>query len=439
MRIAPIVLCLALAGCELTEVTLNAGERTVAVHGILDRNNAQPVFIVEYSFNGDTTGRGTARGEGRPQFPIDNATVTLSYPGPGPCTGRTDTLPARAGSPGFYSGVPCRMDPGERALLRVETRDGQVVTGETVMPGIISPQVTTKQGGPVGDTLLNLFRETDTVRIDLGSSIGRGIEVEARRQENATDLELFLFNDSLGMSIAGSVLNPFDNEGTFIFRPGRYYRLAVALGDTNYFDYVRSVGDPITGRGYLNHLKGGIGVFGSVDVREYLLKVGGRQTDPREGLYTIDGTVRSLSFHITLELYIDRDPGFTLTSDPLFGFVQGDVVDFTSMLNPAQSIGRSVDQSGDGVFGSAPGVSGFNPQAFQFSFLATSGTLSLPHRFNISGVRNPTMGQPFPVTVRVPVGNGGNNLQGYPATLTAVQIRGPRSSPAVSSQIERAQ
>jgi hypothetical protein len=43
--------------------------------------------------------------------------------------------------------------------------------------------------------------------------------------------------------------------------------------DTNYYDFVRSRSDPFTGRGFLNHLEGGIGVFGSVEAHTYYLRV----------------------------------------------------------------------------------------------------------------------------------------------------------------------
>jgi hypothetical protein len=154
-RIGVLGICLAAAASELTEVTLNPGDRTIVVQGVLNRDRQDQFVILEYSFNGDTVGRAAGRREippGKPQFPIDGAKVTLSYPGPGPCSGRIDSLRERppSGSPstpsGVYGGVPCPLQPGERAVLQVVTKEGEVVTAGTVMPGISNPRVTDGQG-----------------------------------------------------------------------------------------------------------------------------------------------------------------------------------------------------------------------------------------------------------------------------------------------------
>ncbi len=426
-RLSVVSLCLPLLACDLTEVILNPGDRTVVVQSVLNRDHADQFVVLEYSFNGDTTGRVAGRRvipPGRPQFPITGASVRMTYPGPGPCNGRLDTLAERpaTGNPpapsGIYGGVPCRLQPGERARLEVITMNGEVVTAETVMPGISNPKITSSQGSFGGDTLVPLFRERDTLRIDLGASLGRGVQVEARTSENPDDLVLYLFNDSLGISVAGNVVNPFNHDGTFVFHSGHFYQLALVLGDTNYFDYVRSISDPITGRGYLNHVKGGLGVFGSVDVQDYVLRVAGNQTDPREGTYRILGRVNGADIDLKYDFYFDRDPGYTGTDEPISGFVRGSVFE------------GAIDQSGDGLFGSAPGITS-SPQALQFAFQFTRVVPTNPpsaarfRRYEVTAVRTTAQGTTFQATVTVR-GQSGQTIS-RSTNMTMVQTVGPVS------------
>jgi hypothetical protein len=304
------------------------------------------------------------------------------------------------------------LEPGEKARLRVVTANGEVVTGETVIPGIVTSTVTS--GGRSAhlrtDTLtdtLPLNRDRDTVRIEVGSASGRSLQVEARHAETPDDLTLYLFADSLGLSVAGNVINPFNNDGSFVFHPGRYYLLTVALGDSNYFDYVRSLSDPITGRGYLNHLNGGLGVFGSVDVDKYMLRISGELHEPREGTYRIISRTGG-GDNLTLDLYLDNDPGFTNTSSaPISGFVKGTT--FESSQVPAV-----IDLSGEGTFGTAVGVAGPNPNSFQYSFEYPRPRFTDPQgrdavsqtfRYSLNATRAAVVGDTFTVSLTVRIGS----------------------------------
>jgi hypothetical protein len=78
----------------------------------------------------------------------------------------------------------------------------------------------------------------------------------------------------------------------------------VAVTDTNYFDFVRSFSDPLTGRGFINHLDGGVGVFGSVLTSNHDIGVIDEQRDPREGQYNISGTFNGISVDMMLDVYL---------------------------------------------------------------------------------------------------------------------------------------
>ncbi len=426
-RLAVVALLAGLLGCELTEITLNPGKRTVVVQSILNRDTATQFAVIEYSFNGDTTGRTSGRRvipTGRPQFPVVGARAILTYPGPGPCSGRNDTLfeVVPSGTPlqpsGRYQGVPCALQPGGRARLTVKTAAGEIVTGETVMPGIANRRIVAGV-----DTVrfemdtLSVWKERDTIRIAMDAAPGRAIQVEARPVEDLTNLVLYLFSDSLGMALAGNLVNPFEDDGTFIFHSGRFYRLAVVLGDTNYFDYVRSISDPVTGRGYINHIRGGYGVFGSVDMEEYILRVIGDQHDPREGTYRFTGTVANTTVDLSVELFLDRDPGYDGSDEPLSGFVRGVVTE------------GAIDQSGVGVFGTAIGVSGSDPNALQFNFQFTrvivAGNNAVTRRYSLNGIRAGGLNAPFSILLRV---TNANNTLVRSGTVTGRQTQGPISS-----------
>jgi len=122
--------------------------------------------------------------------------------------------------------------------------------------------------------VLDLDRLRDTIRIGVDPIFARALQVEVRRRDDPDSLKVYLFTDTLGVALPGDLFNPFEGDsGRPVFEVGREYVLAVALADSNYYDFVRSRSDPFTGRGFLNHLDGGIGVFGSVATYRYYLRV----------------------------------------------------------------------------------------------------------------------------------------------------------------------
>jgi hypothetical protein len=271
-----------LIGCELTEVTVPLGESRVVVQSVYSRGATRQFVVVEESRRGETPSsfeRDSIPPQS-PALPTVGALVTFSYSAGSPCADAVDTLPPLSGSQGVYQAEGlCTPDPGDVVSLRVVTADGRVVTGSTIVPGA-SRVVVTSGADTValpGDEL-QLNRDRDTLRIRVDAVSGRAMQVEGRRYAFAgTDpgkLVFYLVTDSLGLAVPGDLVNPFDgDDGEPIFLAGDFYDLAVAVTDTNYYDFVRSRSDPFTGRGFINRLEGGIGVFGSVDVRRFTLVV----------------------------------------------------------------------------------------------------------------------------------------------------------------------
>ena len=78
-------------------------------------------------------------------------------------------------------------------------------------------------------------------------------------------------SNGVGVNCCTIKSGDFRDDSGLLIQAGAF--TAVLTVDSNYFDFVRSGSDPITGRGFLNHLEGGIGVFGSVAPYRYTLRV----------------------------------------------------------------------------------------------------------------------------------------------------------------------
>ena len=401
-------MALLLAGCKLTEVTVAPGTQMVVVQSVLNRGAAGQYVVLEYSLAGDSVPgpTGDSVPPDSPKFPISGATVTIAHQS-GPCAGRVDTLAEQppvtpgASASGIYSGPVCPSAPGDTLALRVTAPSGEVVTGTTTMPGASARDVRLA-GDPSaqpGDTLL-LDRTRDTIKIGLTAITGSGMQVDARPTTSYQGRDrnvLYAITDTLGMALPGNLVNPFEGDsGRSIFRAGRYYTLAVALMDANYWDFARSRTDPITGRGFINHLDGGIGVFGSVETTRYTLRVRAPQTDPREGVYRITGTLDGTPVDITFDLYID------VVEPRLFsGFWDG------------QWVGGDLHTSGDGFFYGDPSTSD------SLLVYIPAGGADSTGVYSLSGIRSDDR-SPFPLAVEL-----FDSTRTVTDTLTAQQIGGP--------------
>ncbi len=82
------------------------------------------------------------------------------------------------------------------------------------------------------------------------------------------------------------------------------YDLSVAFTDQNYFDFVRSSNSDLSGRGFVNHLDGGLGVFGSLVAETNPLRVIAELDDPREGTYRMQETVEGIPVDVEWDLYL---------------------------------------------------------------------------------------------------------------------------------------
>ncbi|GIW51721.1 MAG: hypothetical protein KatS3mg081_1076 [Gemmatimonadales bacterium] len=388
------------------------GEPVVVVHSVINRSRSDQFVVVEYSLTGsaETPARSPSVPPGSPRLPIRGALVTIQQLEGSPCAGRVDTLLESSdpdSAPGVYSGSVCAMVPGSALRLRVVTPAGEEVTGTTRIPEVVSREVRVQDRlARFALDTLDLNRDRDTIFVSVTANRSRVVHVEARQISHTSphDPDLFLFTDTTRLRIAGRLSNPFQEEAVFL--AGRYYAFTVAVGDTNYYDYLRSRSDPFTGRGYINRLKGGIGVFGAVDVASYVLRVVADWKDQREGVYRITGNVAGSEVDLEAELYLnDRRTGVASA------FLRGQWID------------GFLDASASGTMG-GPGE---NPNQLSLRLVTGSPSAGSRHPgtvFHFYAVRSED-GSPFPVQLLV-LPDSGSELQ---AELTMVQVKFPFGRP----------
>lgn len=313
----------AVGGCELSEVVLPSSEPVVVVQAIMRPDLNQQWVVVESSLTGDDPRQSTP-GEipiDRPQTPIADATVTIEN--------LNSLLGDRCGSSvtfardtqgrgirpvdGLYWAPPgCpTMQPGDTLVLRVDAL-GVVVTGQTIVAG--AQQMLLHQGdttvvlpGPE----LEFNRDTDTLEAEIQPLFGRALQIDVRRRPLLASTRrlrvVSLFVDSTAVTIPGDLVDLFEpGTGDDVFRAGRFYDLSVAFTDQNYFDFVRSFNGDLSGRGFINHLDGGLGVFGSLVAETNPLRVIAELDDPREGTYRVQGMVGAIPVDVEWELYLAR-------------------------------------------------------------------------------------------------------------------------------------
>ena len=301
----PVAALLLVAGCELQEIVVPLGRETVAVHAILtlDSSATTQYVVVERSVTGtaEIPDEDSLRGFPRPPLPILGATVVVTRDDSVALRLRESTVPGvYALAPGAAAGF---LAPGREYRLQVDLPDGRLVRGRTRMPAF--PVVT---GMPADGASFD--RDRDTLRLRWTGAEGTDqVYVQVRPRDLRRYLTLVLFTDSSGITLPGNLPLPVlsDTVPPSVWVAGTYQTLTVAAIDTNYFDYIRTANDPFTGGGFLNHLEGAIGVFGTVAPVNRTVAVRGRVDHPFEGRYALRALVGADSLVGEVELYVTRE------------------------------------------------------------------------------------------------------------------------------------
>jgi hypothetical protein len=290
-------------GCAFDTVTLPAGKPAVVVHGVLIPGVVDQVILLERSLGGAPLLPRTAGDSLDPIVadggtPIRQARVVVTDAVRGDSVVLVEDRTWRPDGKGsgvyrFRSWMPLVPAPdpvpaflltaGRRYTLRVRTVEGEVVTGSTVIPQLASA------GGLDGGIPRQFDRDRDSLFVGW-PAVARAARYEVRIESPAGAYQAFV--DSLEYLVAGALAHPQLAGRPRVFWPGFRQRITVSAVDTNLFDYYRRGSDPVTQRGLLQALSGGLGVFGSlVRVRERTVDVIGVGGAPPAGTWTAEGAV----------------------------------------------------------------------------------------------------------------------------------------------------
>lgn len=316
---------LALGACELAPVEIPGGERLVVVTAVMRPDLPYQFVVVGQTLEGTTVATDSMEfpiPPHGPHYPITDAVVEVT---------NLDLASDSCGSPVAFVATPSdpevteaagvywapqwcpAMRPGDRLQIQVEAA-GAMVTGVTRVPGMNEAYVVRGPDSLVlggGDSLLTINRDRDTLQLGVDAVAGRLLQLDVRRDGDLSDYGTRLQVDTTAFELAGNAVNVYvSGNGNDVFCGGRIYRMTLTLSDTNYFDFSRSSNNEFTGRGFLNRLEGGLGVFGSAMSVTSRVWVVADMDNPREGVYHLTGTVGDtapVSVDAQLRVYLQRD------------------------------------------------------------------------------------------------------------------------------------
>lgn len=314
VRSLAAITTLATLACTFDQKTVAVPPSQIVVHAVLDPSALVQEVLVERTLSGSVTINDDQRFDPLDPInsgggvPISGAQVTIfgpdgnlvgrenRYSGKGATygAGRYEVVAGRTVDATFPK-IPIRA--GARYTLTVRTPDGAVVTGATLVPN--APAFSDCCRSTLFD------RDRDTVKLTWAAAPGArtyGLRIDSPFGP------FLLFSDTTHLNLTGSLRNVFANDLQRLFIPGFQQVSTIFAVDTNFFDYYRSRNDPFTGSGIINHLQGGIGLFGaSVILDQRTLDVTQQPKDPAfEGVYEIvQAPSPARSFVDVMRLYVE--------------------------------------------------------------------------------------------------------------------------------------
>lgn len=326
---AVLVIVLALLGaCEIEKVGIQPTVSQLATHGVLSATASTQVVLLERTRNG--TVQSIA-----PPFDLEiplvtdegiaetGAVVSLTTPGGATIFARED-YPAR--NDGSGRGVYRFALPGgslERNgtyRLSILTAKGEVVKGETVVPG----------GSVATDAEARDFDRAGEAAV-LEWPAAAGARSYYVRIETPFGPRAF-FTDATQVRLPGSLRNVDLRTLPHVFIPGFPQAVTVSAVDSNFYDWYRTHNDALSGEGLANRVTGAYGFFGAlVRLRFQELHVVAPQTEPIAGKYRLTGPPDELaaSPYLALDVYVESPSARSDQPDALSGQVHRRVT-FTS-------------------------------------------------------------------------------------------------------------
>jgi hypothetical protein len=278
---ATFAAALVASSCKFNEITIPQTAPALVVHAVLNPTVLTQVVLVERTLTGALPVHDSIFNPSDPirsdgGIPVSGASVAIVDSAGRQLSAIEDSTDNENRGTGVYRiNLTSPLEPGGRYSLRIETTEGEVVTGETRVP----LPVTTSTGA-----LTRIFnRDHDTLTIQWNAA--PHTRAYAVRIESPFG-PYFLFSDSTRLRIVGDARNPFAGNLEHLFIPGFRQDVLVAAVDSNFYDYYRTNNDPFTGSGIISRLTGGLGLFGSLfPLTTGTLSVIADQTEPIEGRF----------------------------------------------------------------------------------------------------------------------------------------------------------
>jgi hypothetical protein len=333
-----LLLAIALTACEIGSTTIPLSEPQIVVHGILDASTPTHTILIEESLTGKSPPGTYSRfdpnnpivsGNG---IPVSGAAVTVTA-----SDGIVYTA-AEARQGGASTGIyvfTANLLQGARYTLSVKAL-GKTVTGSTTIPGPAPAGVV---------TAVSFNRDHDVLGLpipDVPATRAYWIRVDALGSS------FHIFTLDRNVSLAGDTRNLFSDNLNRVFTSGFEQDLTIAAMDSNVYDYFRSGNDDFSGVGLINHLTGGLGLFGSVatvdrkivDVTQddtgdsiegtYTLRLGGGAATPHTFRVYLDAKAAKEGGDDALSGYWLRGSGSTATRGGIHGVRNGTSISWTA-------------------------------------------------------------------------------------------------------------
>jgi hypothetical protein len=311
---------LVLAACEVENVAIPRTEARVAMHAVLSASAPTQVVVLERTRSGsaDMLAPPIDLVEpvlSRDGIPESGADIRLTTPNGATLVAPEDLRVRDQGGAGIYRfALPGgALERGGTYRITVRTTRGEVLTGETSVPGGVAAAIADEQ---------QFDRTRDTLVIEWPAASGARsyfVRIETPFGPRA------FFTDSTRVRLPGGLRNVDLDALPRVFIPGFPQAVTVSAVDSNFYDWYRTHNDAFSGAGLINRVSGGIGVFGSlVRLRFHELRVVGPQGDPVAGTFRMVGTPAELAsaLYLSLELYVESRSSRSDQPDALSGRCQ---------------------------------------------------------------------------------------------------------------------
>jgi hypothetical protein len=324
------------AACQSQYMDLPALPSQVVIEGVLSPTALTQVILVERTLTGESAAPPTQI-PGDASDPVEPivtnggvpehlASVELTLPNGQVLTTHERSLDSATDYRGAgvyeFKLAGSALVPGGTYQVRVVTAEQEIVTAETTVP--LLPPVTTgvtTTFNRTSDTLALSWPTTPAApayQVRIESPFGAWVG----------------FTDRAGVALSGDLRNPTNADISHVFIPGFQQLVSVSAVDANLYDYYRSSNNSFVGSGIINHVNGGLGVFGSiVPIQRQTLNVTASPTRPIEGRFDLVPDAFGLGYSYgpsSMTLYVESPAVKKNQDDAITASVATNVAGFQS-------------------------------------------------------------------------------------------------------------